>query len=42
MLGRGGEGTVPPPEKLGAVVDFYEKPRVARLVSLISSRSRSL
>jgi len=37
---RGDERTVPLLEKLGAVVDFYEKPRVARLVSLIRARSR--
>ena len=37
---RGDERAVPLLEKLGAVVDFYEKPRVARLVNLITSRSR--
>jgi len=38
-LTRGKERTVPLLEKLGAVVDFHEKPGVARLANLISSWS---
>jgi len=37
---RGDERTVPLLEKLGAVVDFYENPGVARLVSLVTSHSQ--